>query len=219
MNEIIEEKQEEKDQINNDLTNPISISKRFFNRNLLDKKKRKPKPLVYDVFLYTKCDQVKDNDEQYGAWSSLIVQNSLEFNSSTKRDVDAQNSNKNMVFMLSGNEQNKHHVYIRLSSIKHTLEWIVQDIETSRYPFVEVVFTCNDIFLVNMLREWIPRWYNKKSANSNSNAKRPYKEVIDDIAKISTNIKLLVKWSCEDNFDLDCVKKKVEDEMAKIRSN
>lgn len=215
----------------------------FFNRKSLDNRKRKPKPIVYQIHLSCKCresnityqaekparpidlddkENVAPSDAECikhfekGAWASLIQRHPQDNNSTTRHTT----------YMISGNEESGSNIQIRMTGLKEVLKWITADVDSSNWPYVEAVLVSSDVFLVNLLREWLPRWArNDFSVNKSQEAKRPNYELLSEIAAISTKIKLSVEWQSDNSHEMITISNKVDEllkeaeEQEKIKLN
>lgn len=192
-------------------------SRKFFDRSLLNRTKRKPKPLVFHIYLYCKCEQITTNNipEQKGVWSALLIQQPQDMTERrSKGDTINPNTNIAATFMLTGIETNQSYVRMRLQAAQQCLEWISSNLIEAQYPHLEISLLCNDIFIVNNLRDWIPRWY--KKGKNNMSTTRPNVDILDKIAMISTKAKLSVKWVHDNDYELSCVKMKAEEQLRSI---
>jgi hypothetical protein len=200
----------------------------FFDRKSLDSRKRRPKPIVYQVYLCSRCleseprptsnqvssdseDEADDNlapsDEhtearcEVGAWAALIQ----------RCPQDNASAAKQTVYMASGIEEAETHIQIRLRGLKEVMLWITADVEPANWSYVEATLVSSDVFLVNLLREWLPRWARSDFAlRTPQEAKRPHAEILSEIAAISTRIKLDVLWQPDHSHEMEAISDKVE---------
>ena len=186
----------------------------FFNRKSLDHRKKKPKPIVYQIYLCCKCVPLESTESQLekGAWCALIIKQ-LQDNSSTSYDTQT-------ACMLSGVQESSSHIRIRLNGLKESLDWITSNIEENQYSSIEANIVMNDIFVVNILREWIPKW-EKSSFNmgENDSEKRPNYDILNFIGKISTKINLGVKWQFDKSNEMITLSDKIDRMLADETDN
>lgn len=189
---------------------PTRSRKVFFNRKHINKNKLKPKPLVYHVFLCSKCKPIEDDTGDVGAWSALIVRQ--------PQDAYGGQQEPQTTYIVSGTEKKQNHIRIRLSGVKESLKWIVSNMEEVQYPAVEAVYISNDIFIVNMLREWLPKWYGNKFRmdKHDETVKRPNADILEEIGAISTKIKLSIRWQAETSHDMSSIARKVDESLARL---
>lgn len=186
-----------------------STSLVFFDRKMLDHRRRKPKPLVYQIYLCSKCQPDGTSDQEIGAWCALIVQQ-------PQNTLGA--SSAQTTYMISGMEESNSHIRIRLQGILEALKWITANISEEQYASVEATFISNDVFAVNMLREWIPKWakssYKMGSKTQRTEELRPNYDILQQISLISTGIKLIVKWQSERSHYMTSLMESIDDILA-----
>lgn len=182
----------------------------FFNPKCLDKNRRKPKLTIYQVFHC--CKYIHTENQDRGAWCSLIVRQPNYF--STKKE------SKHSSYMISCIENETNHIRIRLTSVLEVLKWIVtEDDET---VLIELVFSSTDVFIVNLLREWLDRWekYFKRDIPDENDVGPPNQDLLKSIYLLVSKIKLsTVKWQSEKSIEMDNVVKKVNSLMDEINTN
>ena len=176
----------------------------FFDKKNLDHRKKKPKIEVYEIHLCSKCKKIASMppEMEVGAWSALIVKHLQDF------DTHDQNT-----YMISGVEKSHSHIRIRLLGVKEVLDWITSSVDESQYGYIEAVLYSNDVFVVNTLREWIPKW-SKSSFRMGKGEEmelRPNNDILQEIARISTKIKFQVKWLVDASYDMSSLHTKVMD--------
>lgn len=181
----------------------------FFDKRNINKKKAKPKPIVYHIYLCTKYNQLDETD--IGAWSSLIIKQPQD---SVTKSKEKHRSSYMLSCLLCCN-----HIRIRLFGLKESLEWIISAIDEKHIPYVEVMFASNDVFLVNTLKEWIPKWSKNDFMKDDNETKRPNHDILSDIAKISNNIKMNVRWINESSFEMINLSKKVDSLLEENKDN
>jgi hypothetical protein len=212
--EIIKVVDEAIDEVNNIKIKNEAIKKKFifFNRNNVNKSKSKPKPIVYNIFICTKYKTSENiNDDLcYGCWSFLCIQQ--------PQDAHNNQQEKQTTYMVSNEEISKNHVHIRLLGIIEILKWITCNIDELQYPSVHANIVSNDVFVVNLLKEWIPKWHkNNFCINKNDNEKRPNYVLLEQISNITSRINLSIKWEVEKSNNLLSVVKKVDEMMENIK--
>lgn len=176
----------------------------FFDKKCVNKKKIKPKPIVFYIYLCSKYIPTEDSSNDLGAWSSLITKQTQETIVKTK---EIKNRSSYMLSsVLYGN-----HIRMRLFGVKESLEWIVSSIPEDSIQYIEVNFTSNDVYIVNLLKEWIPKWAKTNFMKDDNEGQRPNSDLMIDIAKISEKIKMTLKWQNENNFEMVNLCKKVDE--------
>ena len=174
----------------------------FFDRKSIKIAPKKPKTMVFQIYLCCKYISSDDNAD-YGAWSSLIVQQPQD--SFSKNDTS-------QTFMISGVESSNNHIRIRLIGVIESLNWVTAKIDPSNYSSVDLIFITNDIFISNLLREWIPKWKkNNFNISNDSENKRPHSDLLEQIASISTNINLNVNWQANETYEMSTLSNKVDE--------
>jgi len=185
----------------------------FFNRKSLDIRKKKLKPIVYQIYLCTYClpsEIISETPQnlvlsELGAWCALIVRQPQDMFNAEK---DTQTT-----YMLSGVEESNSHIEIRLNGVKESLNWITANLEKNQYSSVETTFVSNDVFVVNILREWLPKWHKndfKLGPKGSGDDIRPNLDLLRSISEISTNIKLVVKWQAEKSYEMEQLRNKID---------
>ena len=201
----------------------------FFDRKSLDSRKRRPKPIVYQVYLCSRCretntsppsaqrtvrsedgsddenlapsDERKEFPREVGAWAALIQRCPQDNSSAVKQTA----------YMANGIEEAETHIQIRLRGLKEVMLWITADVEPNNWPAVEATLVSSDVFLVNLLREWLPRWArNDFALRTAQETKRPHAELLSEIAQISTRIKLAVVWQPDHSHEMQATSDKVD---------
>jgi ribonuclease HI len=183
-----------------------SSSNVFFNRKSLDQRKKKPKPVVYQIHLCIRCKAIEGEDGDMGAWSALIVQ---------KPQDNVFLEGLQNVVMLSGEEECGTHVRIRLEGVLHCLKWVVANVNPTLYSTVDLTFVTNDVLVKNTLQEWLPKWKKNgfrltRETGQSVGEKRPNSDLLEEIAEISTKIKLAVSWQSENSHEMVLVSDKVD---------
>ena len=190
------------------IPDPIITPSVFFDRKCLDQNKKKTKPVVYEIHLCSKCRKL-DSDTpvelEFGAWSALIVQYPQDMN-----PHDTQTT-----YMISGVEESPSHIRIRLLGVKECLEWITAT-SNGHYESVEATLYSNDVFVVNTLREWIPKWIKTdfRMDKNEYNERRPNFDILQDIARISTGIKFQVRWLVDKINNMASLSKRVDELLS-----
>jgi hypothetical protein len=209
----------------------------FFDRRSLDCKKKKPKPIVYQIYLCSRCKFVNDtgstvgscnnleasgsNKEnipdpfastdsgEVGAWCALIVKRPQDVSGSSGSGLQT-------TYMLSGVERSHSHIRIRLRGVIESLNWITGNVPESQYPYIEATFVINDVFVVNTLREWLPKW-RKNEFNmdvTSDERKRPNLDLLTEISNISSRINISVKWQIDQSNEMITLSEKIDKLLA-----
>ena len=184
----------------------------FFDRKSLDQRKLKPKPLVFYIYLCSNYKTDQETNLEIGAWCSLIIQQPQYPMSTISKEIQLKQNNSNTTYLLSGSEKFNNHIRIRLLGVKESLEWITVNVDINNLSHVETVLISNDVFVVNMLREWIPKWNkNNFKLKTDDEQYRPNSDMLKAIANVSTKIKLSVKWQSEKSYEMIALSKKVDE--------
>lgn len=172
---------------------------RFFDRKSLINTKKRPKPIVYQIFLCSRWSE--DNSNKSGAWAVLIQRCPQEGMS-----VMGQTA-----YLVSGIEKGIGNIELRLRGLKEAMLWMTSTISKENWPYIEATLMTSDIFLVNLLREWLPKWARKNFClSANVDEKRPHAELLAEIAEISTVAKVNVEWQAYHSLQMQEVNKKVD---------
>jgi len=200
------------------ITGFIGQTKRevFFVRKSLEGRKKKPKPMVYYIY---HCNQYKtspeDENKEIGAWASLVIQQPQE--SMTNYDDAVKNT-----CMLSADHVygDNNHIRIRLDGILESLVWITSNVKQEQLGIVEANIVSNDVFVVNSLREWIPKWEKLNyQVSKQDNIKRPHSDLMEKIGSISTKIKLSISWQSEKSHEMSILTQKVNSILSVAENN
>ena len=186
----------------------------FFDRKSINQRKRKPKALVFHIYHCCKygpeipsgdSDEL-DGDGDTGAWCYLIVQQPQDsFNASA--------TNAQTTYMVSAIDVNTNHVRIRLNGLLESLKWIVGADATEHS--IETVFISTDVFIVSILREWIPKWRRTNfRMGKGSDEKRPNSDLLEQISDLIVNMKLTVSWQDEYSNEMETISKKIDDMLS-----
>lgn len=175
-----------------------NTSKKLFY-NPKDKNIRRCKPIIFDIYVCVKCQEIQGIER--GSWCCLVIKQSLD------------NTKKQTTYMLNGIEQEFNHVRIRLIAIKEGLDWIVSSLDKSTQTNIEINIICSDVFIVNLLRDWIKKW--SKTNFLVDKEDRPNKDLLCEIMNKINNVKLDVKWQSEETNEMIPLLRTVE---ANIRN-
>lgn len=169
----------------------------FFNPSCLDKSKQKIKNIKYHI---THCcrTNIKDGTE-YGAWCVLIKKTTNNPFSLTEKTYNS--------YMLSSYMEKENHIIIRLNGICEILDWIHVQCSDIKSTVIDVELFSTDVYIVNLLREWIPKWA------SDNFSRRPNEEIIKSMHKIISTINLTVSWQSDKSLEMDILSKKVDELM------
>lgn len=194
----------------------------FYRKN--GKPVRKPRPIVYQIYLCCKCvenntdekmkDLLKsegmDETKIVGAWSADIF----------RPPQDTTNQHKRSSYSVSSLEQAEDHIQIRLAALKEIFHWITADVDQSMWPRISASIVSNDVFLVNLLREWLPKWHiqNYKIGKTDE-YERPNAEMLREIGNISTKIKLNSSWQVDTAHEMMAVNDAVVKLLQKFEKN
>jgi hypothetical protein len=181
----------------------------FFIRKPFERKRRL-KTLVYQIYHCAQCKPSDDGTKDIGSWASLLIQQPQD--SGSHYDT-VQNTCMLSAEHLSGD---KSHIRIRLDGIIESLVWITTNIKITKDDVVVVAnIVSNDVFVVNSLREWIPKWEKTTYQISNSDEdKRPHSDLMAKIGSISTKIKLSVRWQSEKSYEMSLLARKVDNMLS-----
>jgi len=190
-------------------SNPSSESSssgtiKFFDRKSLLNSKKRPKPIVYQIFLCSRCldDTFSSSGiERTGAWAVLIQ----------KCPQEGMAVMGQTAYLVSKKEHSMGNIEVRLRGLKEAMMWMTSTIDRQNWPYIEATLITSDIFLINLLREWLPKWSRKNfQLSGNSEEKRPYADLLAEIAEISTVAKINVEWRPDDSLQLQEVRKKAD---------
>lgn len=154
--------------------------------------KRPIRPIIFDLYLCTKWYETSNGENgsnEEGIWSCLIIRQSQE-----------SINKKQTTFMLSGKEEKSNHVRIRLSAIIESIEWIIGSVEVHQRGLLEINIVCSDIFIVNLLRDWIRKW--DKNEFNIENDPRPNKDLLVTLMAKIKDVKLEIRWQAEQTHEL-----------------
>lgn len=155
--------------------------------------KKKIRPLIFDIYLCVK--HIDINDQEVGAWSALVIKQSLE------------NNKSQTTYMVSG-EDRDNHIKMRLNALKESIEWVTLSVSEELKKHLVLNIFSNDIYLVNVIRYWITKWEN---TNFNiEKEERPNKELLISIMEQIRNIKIEIKWKSEETNEMLPLKRNVE---------
>lgn len=182
---------------------------KFFDRKSLINSKKRPKPIVYQIFLCSRCleDSFSSSGtiERTGAWAVLIQRCPQE-----GMAVMGQTA-----YLVSRMEYSMSNIEVRLRGLKEAMMWMTSTIDKTNWPYIEATLMTSDIFLINLLREWLPKWSKKNYfLSGNSEEKRPYADLLTEIAEISTVAKISVEWQPDHSLQMQEVNKKVDSLLA-----
>lgn len=175
----------------------------FWTPRLRQDKKKRLHPTVYQIYLCIKC-KLTLGENEVGAWSALIIKQQ-QGNFMMKNDSP-------MTYMINGIEHSSSHIQIRLAGVKEVLDWITVNIDPEEYNSIEATIVCNDVFVVNTLREWLPKWV--KSDFSTLNAELGHGSVFKSLAAISTKIRLNVEWRAENSTEMYTLSEKIMEMLS-----
>ena len=114
-------------------------------------------------------------------------------------------------YLVSKKERSMGNIEVRLRGLKEAMMWMTSTIDRQNWPYIEATLITSDIFLINLLREWLPKWSRKNfQLSGNSEEKRPYADLLAEIAEISTVAKINVEWRPDDSLQLQEVRKKAD---------
>lgn len=169
----------------------------FFDRKLLINSKKRPKPIIFQIFLSSRYLE----ESQSGAWAVLIQ----------RCPQEGMPMIGQTAYLVSGVENSIGNIEFRLRGLKEAMLWMTSTIEKENWPYIEATLMTSDIFLVNLLREWIPRWARKNFClSANSEEKRPHADLLKEISEISTVAKLNVEWHPYHSLQMQEVNKKAD---------
>jgi hypothetical protein len=177
---------------------------RFFDRKSLINSKKRPKPIIYQIFLCSRCleDNSRSSENQIsGAWAVLIQ----------RCPQDGMTGTGQTAYLVSGVEKAIGNIELRLRGLKEAMIWMSSSVDKANWPYIDATLLTSDIFLVNLLREWLPKWAKKNfSLSANSTEKRPHAELLAEIAEVSTVAKVTVEWHPYHSPQMQEVNKKVD---------
>lgn len=176
----------------------------FFVRRAINLSKKKIKPLMFTAFMYADGKEL-DGDTFSGSWSNFII------------------DHRGTSYILTGNtdavtgstDQPVTSMQTKLVGVIETLKWITDGLPEDYLSHVELNLFSDDIFIVNTLKEWIPKWYkeNFKISKLDATKERPCADLLREIAEITMNVKLTIKWTSPvSNEYLIAAKNKVSEE-------
>lgn len=190
------------------IDNSDTKPKSFFTRKSGSKIKRL-KPIVYKVYLCCKClgddsDDIPeskeniDNTKIIGAWAADII----------RPPQDASKNIKRNVYTLVGTEEADDPIQIQLKAVREVLIWITGDVNSSQWSCIEATIITNDVFLMNLLKEWIPKWHTQNYM-TRKHEKRPNAALLQEIGDMSTQIKLTMDWQVDISQEMLSVREHV----------
>lgn len=177
-----------------------TIKKIFYNPK--DKNIRRCKPIIFDIYVCVKCQEIQGIER--GSWCCLVIRQSLD------------NTKKQTTYMLSGIEQESNHVKIRLLAIKEGLDWIINSLDKTIQTNIEINIICSDVFIVNLLRDWIKKW--AKTNFLVDKEDRPNKDLLCEIMNKINDVKLDVKWRSEETNEMIPLLRTVETNIRNLYS-
>ena len=180
----------------NALTNTTPKKNIFFC--MKEKNIKKDKPIVFTLNSVIKY--VDDDDEYKGCWCSLIIRQQQENHN--------ENYPQQSTFMLTGTEFKTNHIRIRMIAIKESLDWIINSVDQKIQKNIEINITCCDIFIVNLLKEWIRKW--AKNDFKIDKEDRPNKDILSQIYNLIKHTKIDIKWESEESNNLKPLQNKID---------
>jgi hypothetical protein len=173
----------------------------FFNKKSIDHSRRTPKPIHYYIKLCNKSITTPEGKD-LSAWCALIIQEPHDmFNLSNKSGISA--------YMLSSIETEMNPIQARLTSILELLKWISTNVSPELLHIIDTSLICNDIYIVNLIKEWIPKWATNNFKFGREGQSRPYTDLLKSISEISTKIKLSVQWQSEKSPEMSSLESKL----------
>ncbi len=112
--------------------------------------------------------------------------------------------------MLSGSNQEKNHVRLRLLAMKECLIWITESVDMGQN--LEITIICSDVFIVNLIREWIRKW-DKNGFNVDSD-ERPNKDLLQQIMVLIKNVKIDIRWSAMEANEMIPLTRNIENSIV-----
>jgi len=120
--------------------------------------------------LYVHGNDVKNEEEGDYSWACLILD---------------RHENKTV---LSGSEKLEDVDRIHLLAIIEGLKWIINSVEKKYRKHITVELCSDNVFCVNLVKEWIDLWKEKLDQKPNS-------DLLKEIEEIKSQIKIKPKWT------------------------
>lgn len=118
-------------------------------------------------------------------------------------------SNRSPPITLSGSDTGNYQ-RIRIIGLRESFSYIFDSLKKEGINIsnidLEFLITSSDVFLVNLLREWIPLWYKETEVKKD----RLNGDLLDEIYNYTKGCKLSVKWRPDENVQIKPLFKKVE---------
>jgi hypothetical protein len=186
----------------------------FFTRKSIDYTKKK-KPILYQIYLCYRIEPIEDpssdDSMDLGVWCALIIKQ--------PQNVYMVDKNAQTTYMLNGSEKLNSNIRIRLIGLKEVLNWITFNLPEESYTSIDINFVCNDVFIVNLLREWLPKWHkNGFRIGKDDNRQRPNLDLLTEISNISTKINMTIKWQVEKSYEMVILSEKIDLIIRKLRN-
>lgn len=179
------------------MTTPIT----FFKKESLSKKKDDITK-SYKIILFINQNTDQNTDLYTCSWSSSICSRPIDINSTTDQKM----------YILSGDESGPCCVRLRISSVLECLQWIYNKDEV-----IEVNMWVNDIFVINMIRDWIPHWNKEERLKGNDvehvkDGDLPVAnyDLVKQLFFYMTSMDLKINFMSEDTYDMDILRKKTD---------
>jgi|GEM_PF-4591030 hypothetical protein len=166
-----------------------------------EKPVRKPRPVVYQIYLCCRCaDENSKNGKIGGAWAADIF----------RPPQDTTSQHKRGSYSLSAVEEADDHIQIGLAALREIFKWITADVEESAWSYISVSIMCSDIFIVNLLQEWLPAWHKQEyKISKTAEHLRPNVEILREIGNITSRIKLSASWNVDTAKEMIAVRNNV----------
>jgi hypothetical protein len=167
-----------------------------------EKPVRKPRPIVYQIYLCCRCaDENSENGKINGAWAADIF----------RPPQDTTSQNKRGSYSLSAVEEADSHLQIGLIALREIFKWITADVDQSAWSYISVSIMCSDIFIVNLLQEWLPVWHKQDyKITKTGEHERPNVEMLREIGNVASHIKLDASWNVDTAKEMIAVRNNVD---------
>ena len=168
---------------------------------------RRLRPIVYQVYLCCKCAEDSEEDVTKNIPDSKSEEN-VKITGAWSADIfrppqDTTSQHKRGAYSVTALETADDHIQIRLAALKEVFKWITADVEQSRWSSISVSLVSSDVFLVNLLQEWLPRWHKQNyKIGKSGEYERPNAVALREIGEIVTRLKLTASWQVDTSHEM-----------------
>ena len=89
-------------------------------------------------------------------------------------------------------EENLTDARAELIAFRRAMRHVFHTIQLSDRQYANIVFKSDNVMLINLLREWLPRWIRDKSL-----AKRPNSDLLLEIYTLLQGLEIEIRWASQ----------------------